>query len=441
MNLSIYHFAFWSKRDSSLHYAFGNFIKSYKIINVFKAGLLALFCLFAGQVFGQGQGGDAPVEKKVAFEIYGFAMTDMGYNVDQINPAWFDVMRITKLPKYKDQFAPDGQVFFSVRQSRFGVEGYTPTPIGDLKAVFEFDLFGTGVDEGQTTLRPRHFYGEIGKFLVGQTNSPFMDGDVWPNTLEYWGPTGMVFYRNIQLRYAPIKGDNELFIAIERPGASADKGSFAERTELDSVRGQNQLPDFSAHYKKSGSWGHVQLSGMLRALKWKDIHTTGGYDLSGSTTGWGLHFSTVLNLGKMDVFRGSVVYGAGIENYMQDAPIDVGIDTTNDSHNPIKGKALPVTGYMAFIDHNWNNKLSTSIGYSGVHIDNTAFGATDAYKNGQYAIVNLLVTPFQNALAGIELQWGKRENFSDGFSSHATKVQLSFKYKFSAKFYRKTDTD
>jgi len=33
----------------------------------------------------------------------------------------------------------------------------------------------------------------------------------------------------------------------------------------------------------------------------------------------------------------------------------------------------------------------------------------------------------------VELQWGKRENFSDGFTSDATKIQVSFKYNFSAK--------
>ena len=25
-----------------------------------------------------------------------------------------------------------------------------------------------------------------------------MDPDVFPNSLEYWGPTGMVFFRNVQ---------------------------------------------------------------------------------------------------------------------------------------------------------------------------------------------------------------------------------------------------
>src|SRR6516162_4616805 len=78
-----------------------------------------------------------------SFEIYGFAQTDMGYNWNTINPAWSDAMRITKLPSYPGQFAPDGQVFFGVRQSRFGVKGYTQMPLGELKAVFEFDLWGT----------------------------------------------------------------------------------------------------------------------------------------------------------------------------------------------------------------------------------------------------------------------------------------------------------
>ena len=378
-------------------------------------------------------------QKKV-LEVYGFTMADIGYNFDQINPSWYDAMRITKLPSYKDQFAPDGKVFFGVRQTRFGVKGYTQTPIGELKTVFEFDLFGVGPDEGNTAMRLRHAYGEVGKFLVGQTNSPFMDGDIWPNTVEYWGPTGMVFFRNIQLRYAPMQGTNELYLALERPGATADLGTFESRTEFDSVRAHLSLPDLSAHYKKSGNWGHIQLAGMLRDIKWKDIHTTGGYDISGSTMGWGLHLSTVLNIGKMDVFRGSVVYGEGIENYMQDAPIDLGVEI--DSGNlskPFKGKALPVTGIMAFIDHKWNDKLSTSLGYSSASIENASSARPGAYKKGEYAIVNFVATPFKNTMVAAELQWGRRTNFNDGFTSDAIKFHLAFKYTFSEVFYKKHD--
>ncbi len=365
-------------------------------------------------------------------EIYGFAQTDMGYNFNQINPAWSDALRITKLPSYKDQYAPDGQVFFGVRQTRFGVKGYTQTPLGELKAVFEFDMWGVGGDEGQTTIRPRHFYGELGRVLVGQTNTPFQDGDVWPNTAEYWGPSGMVFYRNIQIRYAPLVGKNEVYIALERPGTSADKGTVEHPETIDSVKAQLKLPDLSAHYKRSGDWGHVQIAGMLRQLRWTDVS---GGNVNGHVTGWGLNLSTVLNLGKSDIFRGSYVYGQGVENYMQDAPVDVG--TLDASNGTVTGKALPVSGILAFIDHYWNPKWCTSFGYSSVHITNTDLGSPNAYKNGQYAIVNLSVAPFKNFWAVAELQYGERQNFSDGFKSNATKVQFSFKYSFSQVFYQK----
>jgi len=37
---------------------------------------------------------------------------------------------------------------------------------------------------------------------------------------------------------------------------------------------------------------------------------------------------------------------------------------------------------------------------------------------------------------GIEFQWGDRENFSDGWTTSISKVQLSFKYNFSQTFYK-----
>jgi hypothetical protein len=369
-------------------------------------------------------------------EIYGFAMTDIGFNFDQINPAWFDALRVTKLPVSKNQFGSNGNAYFSVRQTRLGVKGFTPTPLGEMTAVFDFDLFGVGVDEGQTTMRVRNAYGEIGRVLVGQANTPFMDGDVFPNTMEYWGPTGMVFFRNIQVRYAAMRGENELFIALERPGASADQGAYAGRIELDSVSSHFPLPDFSAHFKKTGDWGHVQLAGMLRYIGWQDQNTSGIHDISGNVIGWGLHVSTVLNLGKMDVFRGSFVYGAGVENYMNDAPVDVGIvNNPGNTRTPVKGKALPVSGMVAFLDHNWTSKLSTSIGYSSCHITNTEISSGTAYKDGQYAIVNLATTPFKNFLAVIELEYGSRANFDGSYKANDVKLQFSFKYNFSQIFY------
>ena len=119
--------------------------------------LLLFFCLCVSKVFAQE-------ERPKSMELYGHIMTDIGYNFGSINPNWFDVVRTTQMPAFKNQYGTNGNVYFSVRQTRFGIKNYIPTPLGELKTNFEFELFGVGVDAGQTTFRLRNAYAELGKF-------------------------------------------------------------------------------------------------------------------------------------------------------------------------------------------------------------------------------------------------------------------------------------
>ena len=105
---------------------------------------------------------------KPSLEIYGFAMLDIGHDFKQIHPDWYDTLRLTRLPKVENEFGEDNNTFMGVRQSRLGVRSYTPTDLGPLKTIFEFELFGTGVDSGQTTFRLRHAWGELGPIGAGQ---------------------------------------------------------------------------------------------------------------------------------------------------------------------------------------------------------------------------------------------------------------------------------
>jgi hypothetical protein len=380
---------------------------------------------------------DQNVKKQLTMEIYGFILTDVIYDFKQMDPKWFDVPRPTKLPAYKDQFAPDGQIYFSIRQTRFGVRGYTPTPLGTLNTWFEFDLFGSGVDAGQTTFHLRHAYGEIGKFGVGQTWSPFVDPDLFPNDLEYWGPNGMANIRNLQIRYMPIQGDTKLTIALEKPGATADEGVYADRIELKSVKPHFTLPDLTAEYRYGRSWGYIKLAGVLRQLKWKDLDTTGA-NLSGHQTGWGFNVSSKIKLLQEDAIHLQLLYGKGIENYVRDAPSDIGIETSgNDS---IGGVALPVTGFVGFYDHYWSNKFSSTIGYSFVKINNSNGQKASAFRMGEYALTNLVYTPYKNVIFELELQYLDRKNFTDGWTTTDPRIQFSFRFNFSQKFYHELQT-
>jgi DcaP outer membrane protein len=372
---------------------------------------------------------------KNTFEIYGFILTDGGYNFNSIDPDWFDVMRPTKLPKYKNQFGPAGNYFISVRQTRLGVRSSTKTKLGELKTQFDFDLFGFGKDAGQTTIHLVNGFGQLGKFIAGQTPSTFMDTEVFPVTLDYWGPSSRIFFLNIQLRYTPVYNEKERFaIALERPGATADGTDYSNSVDIREVKPRLPVPNLVTHYRHDWKWGYTQIAAIAKYLEWKDISDTSVYDLSGSDIGWGFNVSTVINVGKRLKFKLQGEYGEGFENYMADPSPDVALESNpGNSISPVKGKALPAWGFLSFVEVEWTPKLKSSIGYSMINITNADLQSPDAFRKGQYALINLRCYPIDNVMMGIEYQYGKRDNFSDGFYSNGNKIQFSFKFNFSHK--------
>ena len=404
-----------------------------------------LIALVTGNAFAQavtpqnGTGANSkkqPNDTSTTIEIYGFAMGDNIYDFGTNNPDWFDVVRPSKLPSFSGEFGRQHRTWLSARQTRFGVKAAVPTYGKDFKVVFEFDLFGVGPDAGQTTIRPRHMYGQWGKFGAGQTNSVFMDIDVFPNSIEYWGPNGMLFFRNVQAWWQPINraDGTRATLAIERPGASGDGGIYADRIEVQNIKPRFPAPDISAEYRQGEKWGYVELAGIVRWFKWDDV-LPDQFDLNGGTTGWGLSLSSNVNPTKRDVIRAQLVYGAGVENYFNDAPIDVGLKSNpGNIITPVGGEALKDFGMTLFLDHRWNTNFTSAIGYSRVDIDNSDLQAPNAFKNGQYALANVLWYPVPNILMGGEFLWGRRANKSNGYTFNDYRLQFSFKYSYSQKF-------
>lgn len=370
---------------------------------------------------------------KTTMDIYGHVMLDMGYQAKQNNPDWYDVMRPSQLPAYENQYGADGNFYASVRQTRLGFK--TSTPYGDeaFKTIFEFELFGVGTDAGQTTFRLRHAYGEYKHFGAGQYWSVFMDPDVFPNSVEYWGPSGMIFYRNIQFRYAPVRNKNNYAaVSLEKPGASGDPG--VEVGTFPGTVGHWPLPDLAAHYRRTQDWGHVQLAGILRYTELED--QTGG-NLDDQFIGWGLNLSGNYKI-KDDTVRLQLVYGEGIGNYLNDGAPDIGAVSAGQA------ETLPLLGLVAFYDHSWSSKLTSSVGYSMYNVDNSAGQLNSAIKTGHYALANVLHHPTPNLTYGLELQYGKRIN-NDGGPVDTTlpagktvedfddfRIQFSVKFAFGA---------
>jgi hypothetical protein len=375
----------------------------------------------------------ARAESKGEFTIYGFAQGDLTYDGNRVDPKWEDALRPTKIATTPGTFGSNGQTSFSAKQSRFGVSGSMPVSesLGAAKFKFEFDLFGTGDVAGLTTIRLRHAYGELGQVLAGQTNSNFMDIDVFPNTIEYWGPPGMVFIRNPQFRWTPLRTEhNEIAIAVEKPSNDIDTGVIRQ---LDPALGTNiqndeKWPDLSMHWYTKDDWGHFQLAGILRSVGYDTLGTPDNRP-KGSRTGWGLNASGHLNILDRDKLLGEISYGEGISNYMNDGQTDLA--PQRNAQNVIQPKAVPVLGGMLYYDHYWNDAWSSSLGYSITHNDNANFQQANAFREGEYASLNLLYSPSKNAMFGVEGLWGERKDHN-GNAGQDLRIQFSIRYNFGA---------
>ena len=372
-------------------------------------------------------------------QLYGFAMADMIYDFKRVDPNWADTLRVSTIPTEPGQYGQDGDFVFSVRQSRLGIKGDYGD---DVTYLLEAELFGVGGDEGQTTPRLRHAWATYKQFGMGQTWSNFMDIDIFPNTIDYWGPTGMVFYRNQQARYTVPLGDDLLSFSLEDPSTALTVGRFRDvdlcelnvsgydcessgSTAADIFQAHNRVPDFSVRYRNNGDFGHYQAALMLRKLGYERLDN----GQQESEFGWGVNLSTGLRVLDRDALKLQLVYGEGIGNYMNDG----GIDIAPDSIDPTvaRAEAVPLLGISAYYDHYWNDRWSTSIGWSMNDLESSAGQAGYEFTKGQIAQINLLHYPRDNVLLGTEFIWGEREDV-DGATGEDYRIQFSLKVSFDS---------
>ncbi len=176
------------------------------------------------------------------------------------------------------------------------------------------------------------------------------------------------------------------------------------------------------------------MAGIVRKIGWVDT-SANTPNLGGSAVGGGVNLTSNVNLSKKSVAKLAFSYGTGIENYMNDAPVDIGIQTTaSNSRLPIKGVTLPVLGVVAFLDHTWSEHFTSSGGYSFLNIQNSNGQLPSDFHQGDYAIANLLYHPMKRVMAGAEFQFGRRVNFSDGFTANDYRLQFSFKFDWDKSF-------
>ena len=249
----------------------------------------------------------------------------------------------------------------------------------------------------------------------------------------------MAWLRNPQVRWTFFDRNGfTAAVALEHPSADIDPGNIRliDEAVAANIQPDESLPDLTAAIRYGGKWGHVRLAGLLRKIGYETKGTTDN-EPHGHETGWGVDLTSAINIMSPVTLKLGAVYGRGIATYMNDGGMDLAPATSTIlAPGSIilvpRAEAVKLFGLSAFADIQWSKNFSSTIGYSFDKVDNTNFQDPGAFHKGEYALVNLLWTPADPIMTGLELQWGKRTD-NDGDKGNDLRLQYSFKWAFSSK--------
>jgi hypothetical protein len=310
-----------------------------------------------------------------------------------------------------------GSVRFHARESRLFIKTSTPNAYGGLRTHLEGDFFGGGGNEVTSNsrgFRLRHAYGELGRFLAGQTWSNFMQFVAYPSTVDFDGPVGVPFVRQAQFRYTMPLGQGALSFSAENPEATGFAGA------------RDSAPDLTARYSLSAGNVGLEAGVLLRRLAYDD----GGND--DTATGHGLMLAGSVGLGAATKLMAGAVWGDGIGRYIYDASgaadgsSGIGEAYINSSG---KLKTIRVHGFNVAASHQWTEKLSSVLSYGQVRGDRPGDlfpTSTDKLESIHFANFYKVIDP---VTLGFEIARAEKR-VQNGDSAHDTRVQASAKYDF-----------
>ncbi len=246
-----------------------------------------------------------PPQPAVEFEIYGFAMLDMGHNFTQIHPDWFDTLRLTKLPSSEKQFGEDNSTFAGVRQSRLGVKSsrldVDRRPEDHLRVRTVRHRRRRGTDD----VPPAPRVGRAGRVRRGPVLEPVHRSGRLPELARVLGTDrpGLVPQRPGPMDAGAATSTRPSWSRSSGRVPAATRASTPTasscRTSRPASRCRTSRPPTST--PRSGATRASRAS--CAAIKWDDM-LDDKFDLSGSATGWGINFDArTSSSARSDVLR------------------------------------------------------------------------------------------------------------------------------------------
>lgn len=291
--------------------------------------------------------------------------------------------------------------------------------MGPIEAYIESDFRG-----GSNVFRLRQAYISFIGFTIGQAPTTFADLMAAPTTIDFQGPNGYTYQRNVMLRYHREFGKRwEFGVAIEMPSVSATPGQSAHVIS-------QRVPDIPAYiqYSWDQKKSHVRLSGLFRSMNYAD-------DVAQRTRhqiGWGVQFTTNVVISNHFRLFGQATYGEGIQGYIQDLKgkeADMVADPTQAGYL----QTLPTMAIQAGMQVNFSPTWQVNAAYSQVNNwnknDYFASNPAPAYKTGQYIVGNVFCHISPAFQVGVEYLHGIRKNINVP-AGHANRAQVLIQYTF-----------
>ncbi|WP_425044035.1 hypothetical protein [Primorskyibacter sp. S87] len=270
-----------------------------------------------------------------------------------------------------------------LNETRIGFDVRGPD---NLFARFEGDFYGAN-----NNLRLRHAYVDWYGVMIGQNWTNFMSVETLADTVDFQGSLALPFARVPQLRYTYKGWDNiSLSGSVERDIGNDDDLAYtvALRYGLEN--------------------GMVRVSGL-----WRDAVISGN-----RVDGWGVNFSTVLNLWQGGRIKANFTTGAGIADILA-----AGLSGNALS---IGGSAVGVNSAGLTVSQQVTDKLKLAITGAWLDLDQSTGTDTDKLNSVH---VSAFYEVFRNTTLMAEYYTGNRTQGNGGkFSSD--RIQLAIKYAF-----------
>ncbi|MEQ1104949.1 DcaP family trimeric outer membrane transporter [Acinetobacter ursingii] len=392
-------------------------------------------------------------------KLYGSVRADATYDFKGTNADTTNINNPTNKVPLNSANATEDALNVTAATTRFGLDFSRPSDIGEITGKIEADFMGSSGTNGTGSLRVRHAYVNVGKWLAGQTTSPFVNVDTAPETVDFNGPMGYGSTRTVQVRYTqPINANQKLLLALE--GGDVDNINSSNATTVfknsagnviteTTSSGGNRFPALTARYDiaTADKKGLVQIHGLLH-----ENRISVNDDVDETKLGWGIGVGGKYSLTPNDTVFANYYHVKGDNRYLlygnsayaayQNNPVNAANATDLSIHESEFNSGL--IGYS----RTWSPKLRSTIAAGGIwykddngYADFASRAATTAAtrdglnKTLYNIIVNSFYSPTKAIDLGVEYTYGQRKIFEQldpnkSDDGDYSRLNLMAKYSF-----------